>query len=238
MHRAFQSAVFLLNPDAVFILGEFLQYVEFKQNFLVGDLFDEGEWSDEAQFAAYFARFGRLFRTPDHVALHVVPGNHDIGFHYIASPRIIRQFDKAFNLSSVQEVRLGPVQFVLVNSMAFEGDDCDLCVDADRKLKSLGESLDCGVNGKCAGGRPILLQHFPMYRKSDRHCHEADQAPDHVKNESFREKWDCLSKEASEKVCKLFLSKFFELRAKIFGFVMLVNLEIFPLNFKFFVVDV
>lgn len=192
MHRAFQTAIFLLNPDAVFILG---------------DLFDEGEWSDEVQFAAYYARFGRLFRTPDHVELRVVPGNHDIGFHYIASPRIIRQFEHAFNFTSVQDLRLGGVDFVLVNSMAFEGDDCDLCVEASNKLKSLSESLDCGVNGKCPGGRPVLLQHFPMYRKSDKHCRELDQAPDYVKNESFREKWDCLSKEASEKVCHVLAFK-------------------------------
>lgn len=41
-----------------------------------------------------------------------------------------------------------------------------------------------------------------MYRESDEICNELDQAPDEIKDIKFRERWECLSKEASEQVCK------------------------------------
>jgi len=67
MHRAFQSAVNLHEPDLVFVLG---------------DVFDEGLWSSETEFNNYVARFKALFSVPENTELHVVVGNHDIGFHY------------------------------------------------------------------------------------------------------------------------------------------------------------
>jgi len=42
-----------------------------------------------------------------------------------------------------------------------------------------------------------------MYRESDEICNELDQAPDEIKAIKFRERWECLSKEASEQVCLL-----------------------------------
>lgn len=33
-------------------------------------------------FDNYVRRFYSLFSTPDGTELHVVPGNHDMGFHY------------------------------------------------------------------------------------------------------------------------------------------------------------
>ena len=39
-----------------------------------------------------------------------------------------------------------------------------------------------------------------MYRESDEICNELDQAPDEVKDIKFRERWECLSKEASEQL--------------------------------------
>lgn len=41
-----------------------------------------------------------------------------------------------------------------------------------------------------------------MYRESDEICNELDQAPDEIKDIKFRERWECLSKEASEQVYK------------------------------------
>lgn len=67
MHRAFQTAMSLHTPDLVFVLG---------------DVFDEGLWSSEQEFARYVARFQSLFTVPDGTGRHVVVGNHDIGFHY------------------------------------------------------------------------------------------------------------------------------------------------------------
>ena len=39
-----------------------------------------------------------------------------------------------------------------------------------------------------------------MYRESDILCNENDEAPPELKNNIFREKWDCLSKSASNMV--------------------------------------
>lgn len=110
--------------------------------FILGDVFDEGEWSNAEQFQVYLARFSHLFRAPKSISVNVVPGNHDIGFHYITSARLVRQFHTAFNLSSVQLLIMNSVQFVLVNSMAFEGDNCDLCADASHKLRLIAGKLN------------------------------------------------------------------------------------------------
>lgn len=50
----------------------------------------------------------------------------------------------------------------------------------------------------------FLLQHFPLYRTSDEMCNELDEAPHEIKRLQFRERWECLSKEASEQVNKVF----------------------------------
>lgn len=46
----------------------------------------------------------------------------------------------------------------------------------------------------------MAAQHYPMYRESDEMCNELDQAPDEIKDVKFRERWECLSKEASEQL--------------------------------------
>jgi len=46
--------------------------------------------------------------------------------------------------------------------------------------------------------RPILLQHFPMYRISDEVCTESDAVPLAERSVKFRERWDCLSRESTE----------------------------------------
>lgn len=67
MHRAFQTAITLHQPEIVFVLG---------------DLLDEGYFCDEKEFQYYVSRFYDLFRVPESVTMYVVVGNHDIGFHY------------------------------------------------------------------------------------------------------------------------------------------------------------
>lgn len=51
-------------------------------SFFVGDLFDEGLWCSEKEFAYYVNRFNDLFRVPAGSQIFVVVGNHDVGFHY------------------------------------------------------------------------------------------------------------------------------------------------------------
>ena len=40
------------------------------------------------------------------------------------------------------------------------------------------------------------MSHYPLYRRSDAHCDEEDEAPADEKNQPFREGWDCLTKNA------------------------------------------
>jgi hypothetical protein len=44
---------------------------------------------------------------------------------------------------------------------------------------------------------PVLLQHFPLYRKSDMDCNEEDAAPQDEKVKAFRENFDCVSQNSS-----------------------------------------
>lgn len=67
MRRAFQSAIWLHQPDVVFILG---------------DVFDEGQWVNDEHFQAYLLRYHDIFRTPEQIQVYSAVGNHDIGFHY------------------------------------------------------------------------------------------------------------------------------------------------------------
>lgn len=48
-----------------------------------------------------------------------------------------------------------------------------------------------------------------MYRESDEICNEPDQAPDEIKDIKFRERWECLSKEASEQVHEIFCKNYY-----------------------------
>lgn len=67
MRRSFQTTVWLHRPDVVFILG---------------DVFDEGQWVDGEGFESYLMRFHDIFYTPPGTKVYSAVGNHDIGFHY------------------------------------------------------------------------------------------------------------------------------------------------------------
>lgn len=70
MFRAFQTAIVLHQPDVVFILG---------------DVFDEGQWVNDKDFEIYINRFQQLFHAGSnskHIRVYSAIGNHDVGFHY------------------------------------------------------------------------------------------------------------------------------------------------------------
>ncbi|XP_047739572.1 metallophosphoesterase 1 isoform X1 [Hyalella azteca] len=203
MHRAFQTAVFLHSPDLVIFLG---------------DLFDEGKWCSTEEFSEYVKRFSTIFALPNATQLIVVAGNHDIGFHYSINPALAGRFEVAFRTASVSAVSVRGVLFVGVNSMAMHGDDCFLCADATKKLKQLHKELQCRQGaGPCdaeaekflpaddghAFSRPVLLQHYPLYRESDKHCDGYDAAPPGSRDLLFRERWECLSQQASQQLLSL-----------------------------------
>ncbi|KAG7251024.1 hypothetical protein CRUP_032537, partial [Coryphaenoides rupestris] len=63
MERGFQTALWLLRPEIVFILG---------------DIFDEGKWSTPTNWDDDVRRFHRMFRHSSDTQLVVLVGNHDI----------------------------------------------------------------------------------------------------------------------------------------------------------------
>ncbi|XP_069587133.1 metallophosphoesterase 1 isoform X2 [Ranitomeya imitator] len=197
MERAYQSAIWLLQPDIVFILG---------------DLFDEGKWSNSKAWEDDVARFQSMFRHPPHMELLVVVGNHDIGFHYEMTTHKLNRFEKAFNLTSGKVITRKGINFVLVNSVALEGDNCIICRAAEDQILEVSRQLNCSRKKnhpesakKCRGVRllhpsaPILLQHYPLYRKSDSACTGEDSATHEEKKVLFKEKYDVLSQDASQK---------------------------------------
>ncbi|XP_022127911.2 metallophosphoesterase 1 isoform X1 [Pieris rapae] len=189
MHRAFQTAITLHNPELVFILG---------------DIFDEGKWSSQKEFNEYVERFKKLFEIPKGTTLHVVAGNHDIGFHYKITPQLANRFEVELNAPPVRLISIRGNHFILINSMAMEGDGCSLCSRAVAELEKIADTLKCSSGSTLCKGktrvakysRPILMQHYPLYRESDSVCTESD-APLSRSN-LFEERWDCLSKESTE----------------------------------------
>ncbi|XP_059975102.1 metallophosphoesterase 1 isoform X3 [Mesoplodon densirostris] len=188
MERAFQTALWLLQPEVVFILG---------------DVFDEGKWSSSQAWADDVGRFWKIFRHPPHVQLRAVAGNHDIGFHYQMNTYKIKRFEKVFNPE-----RLFSWKGI---NVALEGDGCDICSGAEAELLEISHRLncsreqehrpqECGDGQRLPASAPILLQHFPLYRRNDANCSGEDAAPPDEKYTPFKERYDALSQEASRKL--------------------------------------
>uniref|UniRef100_A0A8C6F0Y7 Metallophosphoesterase 1 n=1 Tax=Monodon monoceros TaxID=40151 RepID=A0A8C6F0Y7_MONMO len=171
MERAFQTALWLLQPEVVFILG---------------DVFDEGKWSSSQAWADDVGRFWKIFRHPPHVQLRAVAGNHDIGFHYQMNTYKIKRFEKVFNPERLFSWK--GINFVMVNSVALEGDSCDICSGAEAELLEISHRLNCS------------REHFPLYRRNDANCSGKDAAPPDEKYTPFKERYDALSQEASRKL--------------------------------------
>lgn len=194
MHRAFQTTVTLHQPDVFIFLG---------------DLFDEGKWCQPEEYVEYVARFHQLFAVPEDADVLVAVGNHDIGFHYSVNPYLVSRFQRSFDVGPVKLVQIAGVTFVIINSMAMEGDDCFLCRPAKNKIKVISRQLRCARGDKetCKYwhspilqqySQPVVLQHYPLHRDSDAVCDEPDEAPPDLKHVRFRERWECLSRDATE----------------------------------------
>ncbi|CAJ0946514.1 unnamed protein product, partial [Mesorhabditis belari] len=199
MWRAYQTAIGHFSPDLVFFLG---------------DLMDEGHWTDNELFHTYATRFESLFGPligPPKVV--VLPGNHDLGFHYAINPQRVTWFGDRFGTKTIDSFVINGQPFVLITSMALEGDGCRLCGEAERDLKRLDRLFQCAQNSTCflegvekfrPFQQPILLQHFPLYRSDDSTCirDEAFDWNDPTRDELFRPGWDCLTEDATEKLVK------------------------------------
>ena len=162
-------------------------------------MFDEGKWCPPEEFDYYVRRFQSLFYVDEaKTKIHVMAGNHDIGFHYSVTPYLDKRFRDAFKTKAVENKTILGVPFVIINSMALEGDGCFLCKTAVQSLKKVQEKLSSKNGSQTEIPRPILMSHFPLFRLSDEHCDEPDEAPADEKSVQFREGWDCISKESSD----------------------------------------
>uniref|UniRef100_A0A668A0K9 Metallophosphoesterase 1 n=1 Tax=Myripristis murdjan TaxID=586833 RepID=A0A668A0K9_9TELE len=191
MERAFQTALWLLRPEIVFILG---------------DIFDEGKWSSQKDWEDDVRRFHRMFRHTTDTELVVLVGNHDIGFHYEMDWFKLQRFEKVFNATSTRIVTKKGVNFLLVNSVALHGDGCPICQSVERELIKLSRDLNCSLQQRSLV--PLTgcsaPQHYPLYRVSDAGCTGQDAAPPEERHLLFREKYDVLSKEASQRLLQWF----------------------------------
>ncbi|KAJ8403296.1 hypothetical protein AAFF_G00355130 [Aldrovandia affinis] len=196
MERAFQTALGLLRPEVVFILG---------------DVFDEGKWSSAKDWEDDVRRFQRIFRHPGDTELIVLVGNHDIGFHYEMNRDKLQRFEKVFDATSARIITKKGVNFLLVNSMAMHGDGCPICRAVENELFRLSEVLNCSMQSGSLRERcrdtlqfpptpPVILQHYPLYRTSDANCTGQDAAPPEERHLQFKEQYDMLSQEASQKL--------------------------------------
>lgn len=180
MYRSFQTATQLFKPQLTIFLG---------------DIFDEGQWVSKPEFDDYVQRFNEIFYVDNNVERILVVGNHDIGFHYWFSryPLLKRRFEFAFNMTSVNFIKLAnDIILVNIDSMAMENDGCEFCEEARDQIKQIKDFIQ-----KKSLSRPIVLTHFPLFRKDESECTELDSAISPERSVKFEETKDCLSKRAS-----------------------------------------
>ena len=144
------------------------QFSNPKLIFFVGDVTADGELCSDREWNAAVQRFQSIFALSYGRVSYVLPGNHDIGLHYSVTDARLRRFEHSFHSPHVRliSIKSHHVHFVLINSMAFEGDHCRLCQRAEQELNDVIEQL----NRTGAWTKPILLSHFPLYRSSDVNC--------------------------------------------------------------------
>lgn len=187
MQQSFHAANVILAPNVVFILG---------------DLFDEGDLVEDPEFYDYVERFHEIFSVPKTTRIISIAGNHDVGFHYRMYSYFLDRFAEKFNHTGVELVSIKDVHFVIVNSMAMENDGCEFCSKAMKELDTISRKLKClKIPEKCGlnplkvpkYSLPIVMQHFPTFRDSDKKCQEGDSPEDEV----YRENWEVLSNKST-----------------------------------------
>ena len=164
---------------------------------------------DAKQFKKYSARFFGLFSTKANVDLTVSVGNHDVGFHdrmVYFDPILRGRFEAAFNSSLIEYKRINGINVINVNSMAMDGDYCELCSLAEHQIEQISLKLfrKCKINSArlCEEQRPILLSHFPLYRTSDLDCDQPDSEYNLDEKSTIRPRIGCLSKQSTSFLLK------------------------------------
>lgn len=188
MAASFRVATRIFQPDLIIFLG---------------DTLDEGLTVSQEEWKNYLNHMRWVFPMDETQERIFIPGNHDIGFHDHVKkyePFLRRRFENAFNSSLVDLKTIDGIKFITVNSMALEGDGCPICLEAERGLKRVADIL----GPPSPTNRPVLLQHFPLYRPNDKNCNEVDSATGNDRERTYTPGYWCVSKEASRRMLELF----------------------------------
>ena len=78
---------------------------------------------------------------PCEVCIVKVPSVHDC--HLRITPHKQQRFEEAFGSRSVAMLNIHGIVFVLLNSMAMEGDGCEMCRETVRALHQVSRQLQC-----------------------------------------------------------------------------------------------
>jgi len=82
---------------------------------------------------------------------------YSISSHRIEDDKL-KRFYRTYSVESAKMVRLKDNIFVSLNSMAFEGDRCDMCQEAMQSLNIIAGTLDCAkVNLLCSDINDFLF---------------------------------------------------------------------------------
>lgn len=126
--------------------------------------------------------------------------------YYRLTPSYLDRFERAFTESGNTLFTIKETHFILLNSVTLERDGCVLCEEAEADIRNISKRLNCAKENSNSSdchnlpdklpfySRPVLLQHFPTYRKSDDDCEEHDSYEVEINKES----WDVLSKNATD----------------------------------------
>ena len=77
----------------------------------------------------------------------------------------LNRFKRSFKVKSVQHLRVKNINFVLLNSVAFEGDNCNMCKEAEALLKQVARNISCQENVR-AHFTTIVTSNQVCYTKS------------------------------------------------------------------------
>lgn len=178
MSVGFKVVVYLLQPDAIFHLGDSL---------------DEG-YISRGEVERKAARdFKNTFPRPKGVKQLILFGNHDIGLHFHAKYDPPVNLISAFKATFTADLEtINDNHFVHFNSMAFSNDSCSLCHRSMKDLFNTAQRVDC-VD-------PILLSHYPMFREDDSSCE--NNIYTNPKSPIVEGK-DCLHKETTSRILNI-----------------------------------
>lgn len=71
-------------------------------------------------------------------------------------PDTLEMFRKEFRRGLIDQIWIKEHRFILINSMALHGDGCRLCHEAEVEMEK--------IRKRNRTDKPIVLQHFPLYR--------------------------------------------------------------------------